>query len=334
MSTVTKDPHAWFVVTNSKGEKQTLTNDDNHAYSFAFEVNFANASTPQTNTVTIYNMTKKHRNFYQKGQKCWLYFNWGTAKKLICEGYISRIGVSQSDGVTDSLVITFTEGTDYSNVLARKLKVTKTKQVNSYKTIKTRVPGHWVKRRVVVNHHYKYKKVWVKATVKKKRVKTRKTKSYQTNIAFHKGKKYSYIIRAIASQAGIKISKMQLAKDETMKRAYTAKGKPLKLITELAKKCGSKMTYVRGKLVIVNPKAKKRTWYEIDDNDLMEPPTKSDDSDNGTTWEITTPLVPDITVNVGIRMKSRYLKGNYYVTSGQHSSDGDSLQTQCSLKKI
>ena len=57
MSTVTKDPHAWFVVTNSKGEKQTLTNDDDHAYSFAFEVNFANAS------------TDKHRHNLQHGQE-------------------------------------------------------------------------------------------------------------------------------------------------------------------------------------------------------------------------------------------------------------------------
>ena len=334
MATETKDPHAWFIVTNKKGENQTLVNDDYHAYSFAFQVNFADEPTPQTNTVTIYNVSKRHRNFYSKGQKCRLYFNWGNTKKLICEGYISKIGVSQSDGVTDSLVIAFTEGINYSNVLARKLKVTKSKQVNSYKTIKITVPGHWVKRRVIVKHKYKYKKVWVKETTKKKRVKTRKSKTYQTNIAFHKGKRYSYIIRAIASQAGIKISKINLANDKVMKKAYTAKGKPLNLISSLAKKCGSKMTYIRGQLVIMNPKSKRRTWYEIDDNDLMEPPTKSDDSDDGATWEITTPLIPDITVNVGIRMKSRYLGGNYYVSSGQHTSDGDSLQTQCSLKAL
>lgn len=120
-----------------------------------------------------------------------------------------------------------------------------------------------------------------------------------------------------------------------MKKNFTAKGKPLTLINNLLKKTGSKMTYVKGKLEIVNPKGMKRTWFEIDDKDLIQPPSynedNSDDDDGKGTWEITVPLVPEITVNVGVLMNSKYLKGRFYVKAGQHSSDGENPQTQCSL---
>jgi len=313
MAIITKNPHSWFVVTNSKGTKQTVSNNERykHNYPFAFEANFSDVPTPPVNTVTIYNMSKEHRAFYHKKQKCYLAFNWGEDKKIISEGYITKIDMNQSDGVTDTLVITFTEGTDYNNVKARKLKVKKSKKVNHYKTIK-----------VLKNGHYR-----------KKRVKTRATKTILVNKTYKKGKTYKTLIKGVAAQAGIKISKLDLAKNPKIKKSITAKGKPLSLIKQLVKKTGSKMTYIKGKLEIVNPKNSKRTWYVIDDQDLIQPPTynESDSDDGEGTWEITVPLVPEITVNVGIKMSSRYLKGKYYVKAGQHTSDGENPQTQCSL---
>lgn len=96
------------------------------------------------------------------------------------------------------------------------------------------------------------------------------------------------------------------------------------------------MTYIRGNLEIVDPKNNVRTWYQIDDKDLIQPPTYTEsdnDEDNGT-WEITIPLVPEITVNVGIVMKSKYLKGKYFVKSGQHTFDGENPQTTCALVRM
>ena len=133
------------------------------------------------------------------------------------------------------------------------------------------------------------------------------------------------------------ISKIDLAKNPKLKRPFTAKGKPLTLLKQVVKKTGSVMTYIRGKLVIINPKNTKRTWYEIDDQDLISSPSynESSDSDSGKgTWEIQVPLVPDITTNVGIHMMSKYLKGYFYVKAGQHTFDMDTAQTQCSLAKI
>ena len=92
--------------------------------------------------------------------------------------------------------------------------------------------------------------------------------------------------------------------------------------------------YERGKLVIVNPKSAKRSWVVIDDQDLVQPPsTNEPDADDNTDkiYEITIPLMPDITTNTGIIMKSKDLKGKFYVKAGQHSSDGTNPQTQCSL---
>lgn len=317
----------WFEVTNKKGKKQILHNDEGFEtnYPFGFEVHFSDTPSPQENTVTVYNLSKDHSSFYQKDEKAALYFNWGKSKKLLAEGYISKVEKGQSDGVTITQVLTFTEGTDYNNIKARKLKVTKSKK-NS-KTVKTTEAGHY-------KTYKNGKKVWVKAKTKNKSVKTRATKTVFVNKTYRKGTTYKKIIQGIASQAKIKIAKIDLAKNSKIKKSYTAKGKPLTLIKDLVKKTGSKMTYVRGKLEIVNPKSKKRTWIEIDDQDLVQPPTLSEDNEKDNAWEIVTPLIPEITTNVGIHMESKFCKGYYYVKSGQHSFDGDNPQTQSTLVKI
>ena len=352
MSIITKDPHTWFVAKNDKGKTQTVYNNEHyeHNYPVGFECNFSDTPTPPVNTITLYNMSKEHRDFYEKGQKVYLAFNWGTSKKIISEGYISKIQSNSSDGTTETFQLTFTEGTDYKNVKASKMKVSKTKTVNGYKKVKQTTAGHYENKAYHYTttevyktgkkkgqthevRHIGHKKTWVPAKTKTKRVKTKKTKTVQVNKTFRAGTSTKAVIQGVASQGGIKIAKIQLAKNPKMKKAYTAKGKPLSLLKSLVKTTGSKMTYVRGNLEIVNPKSTKRTWYEIDDKDLITPPnfnSEDEDSKKGN-WEITTPLIPEITVNVGIQMKSRYLKGKFYVKAGQHTSDGENPQTQCTL---
>lgn len=354
MSIITKDPHTWFTVIDKEGNKQTVYNNERyeHNYPFGFQANFSDTPTPPINTVTIYNMAKKHRDFYHRKQKCYLYFNWGTSKKLLSEGYISKIDTNQSDGVTDTLVITFTEGTSYANVQARKLKIKKTKEVTKHKTIKVPIKGKFITKRTPykvtevykrgpkkgqthIVTHYDKKQVWQKAHTKNRRIKYRGTKTKMVNLSFKAGKSYKTIISGIASQTGIKLESVDLHKNPVMKKAYTAKGgKPLNLIKDLVKKTGSQLTYIRGKLCIVDPHKNHRTWYHIDDKDLVQPPTYNENDGGEGTWEIITPLIPEVTVNVGIVMESRYLKGKYYVKAGQHTSDGENPQTQCSLAKL
>lgn len=318
MSIVTTNPHTWLRVVDTKTNKElNIMNSETYGnnYVIGFEVNFANSSTPQSCQITLYNLSEEHRKFLRKNQKVYLYFNWGSSKKLLTEGYITKIDTKTTDGVTDTQTFTFKEGTDYSNIKARKIQETKKKTVSKYKTVEQTVNG---------------KK-------KKKRVKTKATKTMHVNRVFRKGTSYKALITGIANVAGIKISKMELAKNPVLKKAYTAKGKPLTLIKNLVKETNSVMTYVRGKLEIVNPKSTKRTWYEIDDQDLIQPPSYNegdDDKSSDGTWEINIPLVPEITTNVGVEMKSKYLKGLFYVTAGQHTNDGENPQTQCSLKKI
>ncbi len=329
MAIITKDPHMWFVVENSKGEEQTLFNEEKFEknYPFNFTAPFSDIPSPQDNTVTIYNMSKEHAAFYKKKQKALLYFNWGSSKKLIAEGFISKVEPGQSDGVTTSMIITFTEGKDYNNLQARKLRLKKTKKINKYKTVKINVPGHY-------KTYKSGKKKWIKATVKKKRIKTRATKTIMVNKTYRKGTNYKKLIQGVASQSGIKIAKIDLAKNPTIKKAYTAKGKPLTLLKQLVNKTGSKMTYIQGNLEIVNPRSKKRSWIVIDDDDLIQQPNPSEDTDKDNVWEIVTPLIPEVTINVGVKMNSRFLKGSFYVKSGEHSFDGDNPQTQMSIIKI
>ena len=329
MAIVTKDPHMWFVVENSKGEEQTLFNEEKFEknYPFNFTAPFSDIPSPQDNTVTIYNISKEHAAFYKKKQKALLYFNWGSSKKLIAEGFISKVEPGQSDGVTTSMIITFTEGKDYNNLQARKLRLKKTKKINKYKTVKINVPGHY-------KTYKSGKKKWIKATVKKKRIKTRATKTIMVNKTYRKGTSYKKLIQGVASQSGIKIAKIDLAKNPTIKKAYTAKGKPLTVLKQLVTKTGSKMTYIQGNLEIVNPRSKKRSWIVIDDDDLIQQPNPSEDTDKDNVWEIVTPLIPEVTINVGVKMNSRFLKGSFYVKSGEHSFDGDNPQTQMSIIKI
>lgn len=354
MAIITKNPHTWFVATNSSGETQTVFSDETpeHDYPFAYEINFGDSSEPQSSTVTLYNMSKSHRSFYEKKQHVELYFNWGPSRKKIGEGYITKIDTQQHDGVTDSQVITFTEGVNYNNVAARRLKATKKKKVQEYKKVEKTVKGHWARTRHSVPsvetykrgpkkgqkhtvHHWDYGKKWVKGKTTHHRVPTRQvTKTILVNRVFKKGMTYKQLIEGIAKASGIKIDRIQLVKNPKLKKSFTAKGKPLTLLKQVVKKTGSKLMYERGKLVIVNPKSAKRSWVEIDDQDLVQPPTTNepdDDDDAKKIWEITIPLIPEITTNTGILMKSKYLKGKFYVKAGQHSSDGTNPQTQCSL---
>lgn len=353
---ITRDPHMRFVAEDDKGHKQIVYNDETygHNYPFTFECPFSDQAVPQTNTVVLINLTKQHRAFYKKGMHCWVDFNWGKEPKKIAEGFINGDSKFNSDGVTDQTTITFTEGTNYSNVKARAMRIKKTKKVNHYKTITVTEKGHFEEKRVSapfietykrgpkkgqkhVVHHWQKKKVWVKPKTKKKRVKTRAQKAYFANITFRKGTSYKKIIQSVAAQAGIKIDKLDLTKNDTIKKSYTAKGKPLALLKYWAKRAKSEMTYERGKLVIINPNAPKHTWYKIDDKDLMQVPAEneaSDDKKGAVTWEIVTPLIPDVTTNTGIIMNSKYLKGKFYCKGGSHTFDGESPKTQVSLVKI
>lgn len=330
MAIVTKDFHVWFEVINKKGQKLTFFNNETpeHNFPIAFEVNFSDSPTPSVNTVTLYNLSKSHSDFFEKDEKVYLYANWGPHKKLISEGFITKVDVAQHDGTTDSKVINFTEGTDYNNVKANSLKVEKKKEVKRSKLVETTKPGHYENK--IVNHHRK--QVWVPAKKVSHRVKTRETKVIRSNKVYRKGTSYEAVIKGIAAQCGIKISKLQLHKNPVLKHAYTAKGKPLTLIKQLVAHTESSFTYVQGRLEIVDPKSEKRTWIDIDDQDLVQPPsTDSADSTKKKTWEITLPFVPEMVINTGINMKSHYLKGRFYVKSGQHTSDGENPQTQCSL---
>lgn len=111
MTWATKNPHTWLVIVDRKsGKRMEIYNDEtpNHDFTIPFEVNFSDEATPAVNTVTLYNISKKHASFPKKGMKIYLYFNWGSSKKLICEGYITKVDSTHHDGVTDSKVLSFT----------------------------------------------------------------------------------------------------------------------------------------------------------------------------------------------------------------------------------
>lgn len=72
----------------------------------------------------------------------------------------------------------------------------------------------------------------------------------------------------------------------------------------------------------------------ITDDILMTPPSMDEDDEGTTTWEITTPLIPEVSTLTGIIMQSKYLKGKFFVSAGQHTSDGTNPQSQMSIQKV
>lgn len=92
MAIVTKNAHAWFVTTNSSGKKQTVYNNETekHNYPFGFEIHFSDVPQPQQNTVTLYNLSKSHSNFYRKKQKCYVAWNWNSTEQKYLRKVISQ----------------------------------------------------------------------------------------------------------------------------------------------------------------------------------------------------------------------------------------------------
>lgn len=79
---ITKNPHTWIKVVDEKtGQTLEIMNSESykHNYTIGFEVNFANSATPQSSTVTFYNLSKEHRDFFKKGAEGLLIFCMGNS---------------------------------------------------------------------------------------------------------------------------------------------------------------------------------------------------------------------------------------------------------------
>lgn len=288
--------------------KQTET----HSMGIQFNVPFNDSSTPPTCTVTIMNLAAKHRKLFKKGYEVKLYAGYAEdGVGLLSAGVIRSISPFTSDGTNNTFSFTYREGQEYSKLLSSAEKANKKAD--------------------------KARKNKVKAIGKKSAADLPKIKKHSA-LSFGKNVSANTIIRRIASDAGITLSKVYLSKPKKYKKGYAAHGKPITNIKSIAKACGSKVYYRRGS-IIIDDLSKIRGHNEHilvtehvkgrhGGTGLVQyPTTDSDSTSKHKTWTVTSLLRYQVSTGSVVTIENRFLKGTFRVKSGEHVCDDSAFTT-------
>ncbi|VDG32889.1 hypothetical protein [Lactobacillus brevis] [Lactiplantibacillus mudanjiangensis] len=247
------------------------------------EINSSDEGEPTTNTITIYNLSKKHRALFKVHDHVVIKGGSKSTFGILSEGDISKIQPITIDGVDRAFSFTFTEGKDYSKL---------SKIYNQYAGYKE------------VKHSYK--------TSDGKTVTWTSRKKKKINIRFSKNVKAKTIIGRICRSSGIKISVLHLKKNKVYKRGYTLSDKPFDALKKLAKDCGSVMYYRRGSLVIDDhkkPSLYATHLYLTLKDGLTAEPTVNDSDGKKPTYSLSLYLNSLITVGSIFYVDSETVKG-------------------------
>lgn len=285
----------------------------NHSMEIQFNVPFSDSSTPPTCTVTIMNLAKKHRKLFKEGYEVKLYAGYAEdGVGLLSAGVIRKISPFTSDGTNNTFSFTYREGQDYSKLLSSAEKADKKAKASRAKK--------------------------AKAIGKKAAANLLKIKKH-TALSFGRGTSAETIIRRVASDAGIKLSKVYLAKSKKYKKGYTAHGKPITAIKSVAKACGSKVYYRRGSIVIDDlSKIRGHNEHILVTSHvkgqhggtglIQYPTTDSDDaSAKHQTWSVVSLLRYQVSTGSVVTVEDKFLKGTFRVKSGEHVCDGSAFTT-------
>ena len=288
--------------------KQTET----HSMGIQFNVPFSDSSTPPTCTVTIMNLATKHRKLFKKGYEVKLYAGYAEdGVGLLSAGVIRSISPFTSDGTNNTFSFTYREGQEYSKLLSSAEKANK--KADEARKKKAKVIG------------------------KKAAASLPKIKKHSA-LSFGKGVSAETIIRRVASDAGIKLSRVYLAKPKTYKKGYTSHGKPINVIKEIAKACGSSVYYRRG-AIIIDDLSKIRGHNEhilVTEHVkghhggtglIQYPTTDSDSTAKHKTWTVTSLLRYQVSTGSVVTVENRFLKGTFRVKSGEHVCDDGAFTT-------
>lgn len=289
--------------------KQTL----NHSMGIQFNVPFSDSSTPPTCTVTLMNVAAKHRKLFKKGYEVKLYAGYAEdGVGLLSAGVIRTISPFTSDGTNNTFSFTYREGQDYSKLISSAEKANE--KAKDAREKKAKVIG------------------------KKAAANLPKIKQH-SGLSFNKGTAAETIIRRVASDAGINIDSIYLAKPKTYKKGYTCHGKPITIIQNIAKDCGSHVYYRRGKIVIDDlSKIRGHNEHilvtthvkgEHGGTGLVQYPTTESEDDDAKhkTWSVVSLLRYQVSTGSVITVDDRFLKGTFRVKSGEHACDDSAFTT-------
>lgn len=292
------------IIQTDKGEFKISTHQ---SFQVLYEVNSDMTSTPASNTVTLYNISKSHLANFKLNDHISVYTGPSSAFGMLSEGYITRVEPDVLDGRDRATTITFTEAVDTSK------NTNLYSAFNGSKTVKEKV-------KLSNGSYYTYSKREVK----------------KMNIAFRKGTKASTIIKRICRDAKINLDTLELKKDHVYKSGYTLSAKALTALSSLAKDCGSVMYQRRGKVVIETgekPNPYHDNLYFGISTGLTSVPTYEAESKGTGTWTFTCFENPNCMAGSAVYVKYEDVVNKLMrVDSVVHTHDADTytMEVKCS----
>ena len=267
-----------------------------------YDINSDDGGSPSSCTVTLYNLSKAHLAKIHQRDHIIVKSGPKDLYGVLTEGNITDVSPEARDGQDKQTIITFTEGADYSKDKRMYSKFNGSKLVK--KTV-TAADGK-------------------KVTYTKRQVK-------KLNITFRKGVTPKQIINRIKRDAKIDISVMRLKTNKPYKHGYTLSQKPLDALTAIAKRCGSKIYYRKGKLVIddnAKPNLFSEHLYLSIGNGLISEPTQDDNDSGDQTWTLECFDDPRLAAGSAVFIKSEHVNGLHRVKSVEHVHEQDSYNME------
>lgn len=155
-------------------------------------------------------------------------------------------------------------------------------------------------------------------------------------MSFNKGTTGKTIIERVAGKAKIKIERLELKNNKSYKDGYTASGRAIDIIKEVAEYCESNFYYRRGQINIRSIKTDADSVelsYEtglINDLSRFEEENELEDDKKETIkgYNLQMLLQHRMAVGTTVKIKTKFVNGTYHVRSGSHHCDDSSFITE------
>lgn len=162
---------------------------------------------------------------------------------------------------------------------------------------------------------------------------TENTKSNQIQVSFTAGVSARYVIETLARAANIGVQIVSLRNDKAYDEAYSASGKPIDCLEEVAKYAESSLYYRKGELIVRDINAGYDESFTLGaTSGLLSSPSREEDDD----WQgysVQSIFNHRFATASIIDINSRYVKGRFRVKSGSHSFDGVKAETSLEVQE-
>lgn len=162
---------------------------------------------------------------------------------------------------------------------------------------------------------------------------TEKLKSNQIQISFTSGVSARYVLETLSRRSNIAVQIVSLKNNKNYDEAYSASGKPIDCLQEVAEYAESKLYYRRGNLIVRDVKAGYDESFNLNaKTGLLEYPAREEDDDfEG--YSVRSIFNHRFATASIIDLGSRYVKGRFRVISGGHTYDGVSAETNMEVQE-